>query len=1266
MKNIILRDSLNHHNYQWPRTLLSYPVKWEQVEEQGLSFVLTDEKQNVIAHQLDNIQKRPDGRTCASLSFTADLPSGGLRSYRFGGANDASGVSALCQGLSINEDADRMTLATSTIRLMIRKNRTADTLEKQPVFTIESPGEAITGVAYICQSSPIESYMAELSAFGDVFADCSIVVRFADGSCYKLKLRIIDGMEFVDMQEEMTGFSEDSPNKLLLEWNHVHPQSRYARYREQEPIDRYNGPDGGLPFHLLPYSSWCSWWGTPVASFTASDQGISAGIFVRQPEQWRHGEYALWGSPQATAIRFRHDPSRGNSGALSWEYPLVSGSRFTAVAIYNSEKNEHCEQKNYIEFLWFWYEFLNLNKVKDWILRWEEDRGAYPRFFPDESMPASGMEVWHYGTRKQPFTPGDVEKVIYELSHNMNQLYDAGPVPAREFFCWVYMFDMAAPRMTQRQFDDFKACCAFMAYAHMEEAFMPTKTVLSGHPNFLADTRSVPALMAALFPSHPHSRRWVDQFEIAMARNLKYHIRPEVGAWSSKGGRWTENLGCYNWASLVPMMNTSALLYRTFGDNVLMYPNLVIWTGWMLNSLSAPVDGKRTYPPQGAHSGFHQDPILPTSAMRLLAERLFHYEPLLAEYLLHLCKPDAPAFEERMPNANIFRTLYDSRLIDNKGTRPLLRSAKYTGYGYILRAAVGEESEVSVHLQQIDEGPNYRWGRAGQGGCGVIYYYAAGKRYSYNRPEDVGDFNMGDVQASSNFGVLVGHEYKSIGRNDLTEPMYDFGFAQYVQANAGAYARPFYQSRSVLLSGNDYIAVYDQVGDMRVRGRFAWFVKEGEEFPQIDQLKPGATGVSVKPGIPADVAVQTAAGGYESKGMVFDGSGDFLTVVTHRSLNCDYNTYTRRTEYGAEIKLQGRTDRVFRDGALIRHEDALCSFVGYAGIIRLYGESKAEAALFKGTSIGALGVKVVILPGSGGAHGVGISFTVSGGRLQGHAVCAEEAQIKVQWNRSYEADGWKLYVNALAHEASFPKEHECIFTLPKGSHTWEWTDASPVPQDAEITGTVVSSGAVEVQWKGAAGAAGYRVELSRDGGSNWTVAVAETASCDCVLSGLENGTKIHVRVQGFNENGRGNWSHDYPVYITEDSPSAPEGLKVWSWGAGFRIIWGKQLGVKEYRLYRRAMGTEMFQTVYRGISCEYIDTGIAGRSEIYEYAASACNGNGESGLSLLRYTAPDGLAYWDPQPEQGFCRYTRSHEYGYNGFDHWNNGLFRALHYPED
>ena len=47
---------------------------------------------------------------------------------------------------------------------------------------------------------------------------------------------------------------------------------------------------------------------------------------------------------------------------------------------------------------------------------------------------------------------------------------------------------------------------------------------------------------------------------------------------------------------------------------------------------------------------------------------------------------------------------------DNSGTNPHLRSRKYTGYGIVLRSAVDTPAEVSIHLQQIDQGPNYRWG----------------------------------------------------------------------------------------------------------------------------------------------------------------------------------------------------------------------------------------------------------------------------------------------------------------------------------------------------------------------------------------------------------------------------------------------------------------------------------------------------------------------------------------------------------------------------
>ncbi|MDR6550872.1 fibronectin type III domain-containing protein [Paenibacillus qinlingensis] len=1257
MKEIRLNDDLRHHKYRWPKTLLSYPIELSLADPQV--YKLIDEKQREHRYQLsESVSNRQ-----ATLSFLTDLPSGSKQIYRLEQADMQSQPPLL--GLVMDEnEAGCVTITTTVLTVAIRRETSLDESGRYPIFTIGN--ENIRGAAYLQSNVPLASYELEVRNAGCLYADCVLTAHFADETSYKLQLKIIDEMEFVEMQEELTGFTEEYEGKLVLNWEQFQPQIRYARNRGNEKVDLYKDDNDYLPYKLLPYASYNSWWSTAVASFTDTHKGTSAALFVKGAEQWKYPEYALWGSPENTAIRFRYCMNMDLSGTLQWEYPFISGTRTTAIAIYKSEKNDQYEQKNYVEFLWFWYEFIHLNKVKDWILRWKEDRSQYPRYFPEESMPASGKEVWHYGVRKEPFTPAFMEEMIYHLSHNMNQLYEAGPVSAREFFSWVPVFDMASTKMTDQQFDDFKACFAFMAYAHSSECFMPIDNMLAGHPNFLADMRSVPALMASLFPNHPHAGNWVAQFEKAMARNMKYHIRPDVPAWDSVGGRWTENLGCYNWASLVPMMKTGTLIYRTFGDNVLMYPNITKWTEWMLNTLSAPVDGKRTYPPQGAHSGVHLDPMVPTESVRLLAERLVHYEPLLAEYLMYVCKQDAVTHEERIPKSNLYHVLFDPNLRGNEGTRPRLASMKYTGYGYILRAAVGEESEVSVHLQQIDEGPNYRWGRAGQGGCGVLYYYAAGKRYSYNRPEDVGDYDMGDVQASSNFGVLVGHEYRSIGRNELTEPLYDFGFAQFVQANAGDYAKPFYQSRSVLLSGNDYIVVYDQVGDMRVRGRFAWFVKEGEPFPHIDQLKPGVKGVQVLPGIPADATQDPLRTTHKSKGVVYDGSGDFLTVVTHRQLNCDYNTYTRRTEYGAEVKLQGRTDRIFRDGGIIQYTDQHCSFTGYAGIVRLYGEFKAEAALFKGTSIGALGVKVTVQPIEQEANGSGLSFIIQGGRLSGQVKCAQRVQIKVEWQERETASGYRLYVNAVEYEAELSENHSFTFHLPKGSYTWEWTNLAPTPQETEITSVVVSSHQAEVTWRHAEGASGYQMEQSKDGGQSWTLAGQEISGTRTLLTGLDNESKIHLRVRACHADKCGKWSHDYPVYVTTRVPLAPEGLKVWKWGSAYRILWGRQLGVRGYKLYRRVQGAELFHLIYEGAASEWIDTEISGLPNVYEYAVSACNGNGEGMKSLLRDTAAGGLAEWDPQPEQGFRRYTPSHEYGYHGFDHWGNARKSELRYPDE
>ncbi|MDF2925641.1 MAG: hypothetical protein K0R57_4555 [Paenibacillaceae bacterium] len=1275
-RKILLADGLKHHKYNWPKTLLTYRIAASEANIQN--YHLIDDNRQAIPFQLGGYD-HADGTV--QLSLLADLPCGGQRSFEW---VEGAPTHDSAYGMTLTETDGGIAVNSREIRLHVRKSTERTEDGRYPILNIESARGGREGAGSLLTDRELVSYEAELLEQGPLKTVIAVLMTFGDGSSYKLTLTVAEEMEFVELKEEMEGFppsstssSIPSSDRFVVQWKQFDPQTRYARFRNVEKVDQYCDGQGFLPFTLQSYASAVSWWSVKTASFIDERSGQCIGVFAKDAADWRGSRYSIWGWPKELEVQFRYDPAAEQGRRLTWEYPLTDGCRSTAVAFYDYSKENSQEQKSYADYLWLWHEFISLDKVKDWVLRWEEDQNAYPRFFPEESIPEAGLDVWHYGIRKEAFTPAFMEEIVYHLSHNMNHMDQAQPVPAREFFSWMYVFDMSAPAMTQEQFDDFKACCAFIAYTHADENLLPTGHMLAGHPNFLADARSVPALMASLFPTHPDARLWKDQFERAMALNMKYHIRPEVKAWGSKAGRWTENLGCYNFAALVPMQKTAALLDRSFGDKVLLNPRLRDWAGWMLHSLSAPIDGRRTYPPQGAHSGNWQDPITPPIYVRMLAEQLHLYDPLLSEYLLYVCPPDSQSFEARRKDADIYKSLLQKEFLGNRGTRPALSSAKYTGHGFILRSSVGEESEVSVHLQQIDEGPNYRWGRAGQGGCGTLHLCASGRRYSYNRPEDVGDQNMGDVQNSCNFGVLVGHEYRSVGRNELTGALYDFGFAQYAKVYAGDYSRPFYQSRSVILSGHDYITVYDQVGDMRVRGRFSWFVKEAEPFPAIAQIKPGAAAVYVEPGIAIDVSQAGGANAvkHQSKGVHFDGFGDFLTIVSPRTLNADYCSYTYKTAYGAQVKLEGRTDLIFRDGSLIRHKEEQACFTGYAGIVRLYGTSKAEAALFEGSRIGALGFEVELKPAAdrGGFPQAGIGFTVSQGRLAGKAICSEPVWVTVRTPAQAGANGArKLYVNAAKHEWEPADGGSIRFLLPEGEHEWEWTERLPVPAKTEVLQTVAASGKADVHWRAAAGAEGYRVEISRDCGRSWsrTAVVNGEHSTSYALDGLENGVKLHVRIQSFHADGAAAWSHDYPVYITAAPPSPVEGLKVWKSGAGYSIVWGKQLGCGAYKLYRRAKRPgEEYALIYEGSAAEYWDSPEAADSDSsaaqwYEYAASAVNGNGEGGMSLPRDTSPDGPAYWDPEPESGFRRYTRSHEFGYNGFDHWTNKTKPELIYP--
>lgn len=1269
-----LQDRLNHPQYRWPATVVSFPLKPELQEELADSaLTLRDEAGRPIPFQLEPEAIRDGTREPARLSIVTGLNTGQSRRFtlcRSSGASnpDPDPASGVEESLCIRTAADGVTVRSGRLELTIPLGADAQTsADIQPIFLIREPDGSVQGEAYLQAKQPMSLFSSECTAAGPVYFEQVLTFRYANRATYRLAIRLACQMDYVELREEMEGFRQDDAARLRIEWPDFAPNKRFLQGRGFEKIDQYVNDQGELPSILTPYVNWVCWQKTKTAVF--ADDERSVGVFANRIECWDDGEYALWGTSPALAVRFRWDARAPGNRKLSWEYPLRSGTRGTAVALYPAEKDAAARNEAYVNELYLWQEFLNLDKVKDWVLDWEEEQEAYPRYFREDSLP--DIIASKFFERTERPSPADLEAILANLSFCLNHVYETNPVAAREFFAWVPIFDLTAPNMTREQFDRFKAACAFMAYVHNDENLMPYRHMLAGHPNFLTDMRAVAGMMSALFPNHPHAAEWKEQFERTMALNMKYHVRPDVPQWEADGGRHTENLACYALANLYAMMKPAKLLRKAWQESPVLYPHYTKWLDWLLHSLSAPVDGLRHYPSQGAHAGGHVDDYGAPLHIRMSGETLTEYEPLLAEYLMRVSPADARTFEEKEKGTDIWRALPSATPASQTGTRPPLRSRKFTGYGFVLRAGVGTPTEMSVHLQQIDEGPNYRWGRAGEGGNGTIYYYADGKRFAFNRKEDAGDDNMGDVQACCNFGVLYGHEYRSIGRNDLTEPLLDFGFAQFAQVLAGPYASPAYRSRSVLMSGSDYIIIYDQVGDRTVRGRFSWFVSEKDEFPSIRQLKPGAAGYAAEPGVPAGIAPHQHVNRHEdSKGLCYDGNGNFLTMVSHHT-NA-YNGFgpilnVAATDYGAKIEMSGRVDYVFRDEAEIHYAEQRMSFDGYAGIIRLFGEYRAEAALFMGNRIGAWGVEMTLssAEGNGYPEAAGIGFILEKEELRGTFFCRTAHVAEVSLPESLDAEAFSLYVDSAPHPFQRVRDRRIRFRLPPGRHAWEWTAGRPIPERADNIGYAAASGRSDIRWAASAGAEFYHLDRSDDGGVTWKPAARDIPGTSYRLAG-ENGTKCHIRVRAANESKEGEWSDDYPVYFTESAPKAPDGLRIRRLDGGFALTWGWQLGADRYKLYRRERGSEHAASlIYEGELHEYTDRDVsAGR--IYEYQVSASNGNGEGPLSPARNTEPGGLTDWDPRPEETFRRDTRSHEFGYDGFDHWANAKKPILTYPSD
>ena len=1297
-----LNERIKHPHFWWPRTLLNYHVVLSGTSAPPERWSLMDATAGrPTPVQVSDLRKENGKIVAATVSFFSDLPTGGHRSFVLNTAT-AQAPASEKEPKGIASDDSGIVLDTGVLKVRIPKSQAIGQGKTAPgpIMAVNDGKGWVGESSVVSPRKSVRKITTEVQNDGPLFTRVRVSYDFEGGARYAATIKATQGYCFVEFTEEFSGLSVEDQAEFDFVWTGLplthrsgaepidKPHTLY--YRGEDPFftgpDRVENPAKEFYFRLGHCAADSTILRTS-ADFSNHTTGRAVGLCVLDGSKWDDGDYSIWAASETLSVRFRY-----KDGKLEWRLPLAGKSRQLGFAGYdlNDPKNAETLSRfsayddspatlasianrgiangsDIVSFINSRYGGMSLDAIKDWQLAYPETAAkpaphalaAGDRFLKTvASLDAYDNALW-----------GD-----HEALHVEGNWFS--PVSLRQMSQWIVPgFNKFRAQMPPELRERATALLLFQSYLATREEISPIRHMLKGHPNFMADWKYPLMAGAWLFPDHPMAREWADRFEKFVELAGIFYVRPNVKSWEAKGGRWTENIGTYNWAFIDPATRANELGLLYDGRDRMASAGQALHGEYLSGIVTAPVklgkDGlplefpagtallpengfqrihpappgcsgwrsaallpengfQRIHPPQGAHSTRRQIP----GCIESFGNSFWNYAPLTAAHMLWINRRPVGSptgFESDSAPAGL--------TLQPQGTNPRLRSAKYTGYGIVLRSAVDTPDEISVYLQQVDKGPNYRWGFGNENGGGDIYYYAAGNSYAGHFTEDAGDRRVNDAELTCNTGVYKQSTFRGIGMNDLTEPFYDLGSAQFAEILArpgpDAYSWPEYESRSVMLVGHDYIVTYDAVNNT---SRVAWNTVKGQDkMPTIISIR-------------GDVNYRITQTSVDNHGLVTEGmrlepykSGtDRMVLVSHRS---DVKIVSPKKNSGSlvsEVKMPEGSDFIYQQRAPFVSEENGRVFAGRAGAIRQFKDGRTELNLFKGRRIGAKALQLAV---DNPSMGISAVFR-NPSEVLGQFYSRKGGKLTVSFSGGV-PQGVRLFIDG-APATVRAEANSLAVQLPPGEGRWQLTAGPAVPMAPEITHSVARADGAAVFFTPVPSATSYRIESSHNGGVTWT-SVATSKTPEFILCSIQAPDKIDVRVIALNGGTESLPGRDYPVYVTGKPAGPPEGLRLSLAKDEATASWGEVLGAKEYVLYRRKAGEASWREVHRGTERNYRDAvkGIFPATEdpgleaealrqpakklaIFEYAVSAVDGVGESAKSSIATADPASWRNWNP------------------------------------
>ena len=406
-------------------------------------------------------------------------------------------------------------------------------------------------------------------------------------------------------------------------------------------------------------------------------------------------------------------------------------------------------------------------------------------------------------------------------------------------------------------------------------------------------------------------------------------------------------------------------------------------------------------------------------------------------------------------------------------------------------------------------------------------------------------------------------------------------------------------------------------------------------MPYIYQLKPGVKPVTKSApkytldDKPRAISIENDM---DVRGVSYTGYGDFLTVVTHRA-----DVKAEKTEFGAIIS---ESEYVFNANCINKFDENNIKFLGKIGFLR-----RREKG-FEMCNIDAvyIGVGDVILER---VNGIGaISLVSKDSAFLG--VAEDDVCIRL-----YGVDkNLKFYNNGKAR--AFKTNDEYI-ELEISAGQYEIRDGLATPEKIKKVNISEHRNGIEIGFEKAEQATHYEIAY----GTSYNELNVITVNKNSALIDAEKG-KYYIKVRAINFDRKGEWSEVYTAYVTHKIPRKVKGFRIKAHNNGLEFSWGMQHGASIYRLYKTNKNFED-ECIYEGAdNCFFLNCCIEA-----EFYVVCSNGYGDSEKSVIRSSAKEGQAYFDPYPEKSFLRDTIINHHGYGGFDYAYNEKRSILEYPD-